>query len=224
MSFYTRVFNAIPLSFARVAPLKAEFDRIAQGFTAAADKYDGPAADVVAAREGQASLLASLGRYLSTLRPATGSVDMGGHRLRNVAAPELGGDVATRDYVQGAIMAPALPGAAEHRGKIARAMESGLPGWSDVWGPATVATDGMTLQARTYYTVDCSAGPVSLIMPAAPALGDWLRIRDIKGKAAQNNITLSRNGSKFMWLEEDYIMDVSGEVLLPEFTSEGWVR
>ena len=225
MSFYTRVFNALPLSFARAAPLKAEFDRIAQGFAAAEVKYDATHAAEIAAREGQASLLDNLKRVLATFRPATGHMDMGGFRLRNLGNPELGSDAATKDFVVGAVVAPGIPDAVNNTGKVMRAMASGLPGWSDVWGPALVATNGMTLAARGNYTVDTSGGPVSLTMPPSPVAGDWVRIRDLAGNAGTNNITLIRNGAQFMGLAEDYIMDVSREVLIPEFTNtKGWVR
>jgi hypothetical protein len=117
---YERAFDVAPSSFARSAQVEAEYERVEQGFDSVesrlsiGDVYD---LELVAARDGQASLLLNLQRYVSTFAPASASVDIGGFLVRNSSSPLLAGDLANKAYVDdvrayatGLSFASALPG------------------------------------------------------------------------------------------------------------------
>ena len=51
--------------------------------------------------------------------------------------------------------------------------------------------------------VDTTAGAVTVTLPAAPTVGDYVEIIDAAGKFDTNNLTVSRNSLKIMGLDED---------------------
>lgn len=128
MPFYTRVFSALPLTFARANPLMAEFDRIQAGFTAI---ESGPAAELTAARQGQGSLTLNLGRYLNTFSAWPGNVDAGGYRLTNVGAAVNNSDAVNLAQLQATAFATALPSQAGQAGMFIKS--NGVSAyWSDL--------------------------------------------------------------------------------------------
>ncbi len=53
------------------------------------------------------------------------------------------------------------------------------------------------------YFVDTSAAPVTVTLPASPALGDQVRMVDAASTFGTNNLTVGRNGQLIMGLNED---------------------
>lgn len=51
--------------------------------------------------------------------------------------------------------------------------------------------------------VDTTAGVVTVTLPAAPTVGDYVEIIDAAGKFDTNNLTVGRNSLKIMGLDED---------------------
>ena len=92
--------------------------------------------------------------------------------------------------------------------------------------PINAVTSNATMVRYQAYHANTTGGAFTLSMPAAPTAGDWLYVRDAGRNANLINITLSRNGSKFYGVAEDYIMDVSGESLqfVYQDASVGWVK
>lgn len=82
-------------------------------------------------------------------------------------------------------------------------------------------TSGVT-STGNYFVEHTS--PITLTLPASPALGDELVISDISGNAATNNITISRNGQAIQGLAEDLIIDISNATLRLVYSnaSKGW--
>lgn len=138
--FYERQFDVNPQTFARSLQVEAEFTRIEQGFDGVKTRLDsadavGTAlnAEIVAARQGQASLVLNLARYLSTFAPATGNADLGGFLVRNSASPLLASDLANKQYVDD-VRAYAT----------GLSFASALPGQSPAVAGLSVVTDGAT--------------------------------------------------------------------------------
>jgi hypothetical protein len=117
---YVRSFDVLEGSSNRSDAVEAEFLAVQAGFDSVEARLDtGEAydAELVAARQGQASLALNLARYLSTFAAATGNLDLGGFLVRNAGAPLLAGDLATKAYVDdvrayatGLSFTTALPG------------------------------------------------------------------------------------------------------------------
>ena len=142
---YTRAWDVLEGSSNRSDGLEAEFLAIEAGFDsveaqlAASDAAEAATqAEVTAARQGQASLAANLTRYLSTFAAATGNLDMGGFRVRNVPTPLLAGDLPNKQYVDdvrayatGLSFASALPGQAGQAGKFVKT-DGGTASWADL--------------------------------------------------------------------------------------------
>ena len=83
----------------------------------------------------------------------------------------------------------------------------------------------VTLTRFNYYHADSTGGAFTATLPAAPAAGDWVLIRDVGRYVGTNNITCARNGSNVYGSAQDYLMNVSGESLVLVYDqTKGWVR
>jgi hypothetical protein len=191
--FYERAFDVAPNTFARSAQVEAEFERIEQGFDGVKPFTD----DITAARQGQASLLLNLQRYLSTFAPSTASLDMGGFLVRNVGAPLLGGDLATKAYVDSLVITATAP----------------------QWLPTETLVN-KTLVPFESCTV--KALGVEVTLPAAPTYGvTKVRVRVAPGMTAR---VMQSGGLPIQGVAED--MDMIGGQwveLQAESATEGWV-
>lgn len=191
MPFYTRVFSALPLTFARSNPLMAEFDRIQAGFAAV---EVGTVAEVTAARQGQGSLVLNMGRYVSTFSPAAGSVDLNSFRVRNAADGEADGDYVTVRQFNAQILAATLPTQAGQEGATI-ITDGATASWGNWWGAPTtltVANNGLTLANRRTYYLDSSGGAFAVNLPASLS---WVKFVDTKGQCSINNVTINSNGN-----------------------------
>lgn len=79
--------------------------------------------------------------------------------------------------------------------------------------PAPVVVTANTTVVLTglcaVYACNTQAGSFTLTLPASPAAGTTVKVRDYKSTFAVNNLTVARNGKNILGLAEDYILDVS---------------
>lgn len=194
--YYTRLFNPAPLTFARSGEVIAEYERVKQGFDALDLNLAPSLVEVAAARQGQASLLLNLQRFITTFAPAPGNVDMGGYLLRNGGAPVLAGDMTTKDYVDGLVISATAP----------------------TW----IVTEPDANKTLAPYEAPCpTVDGVDLQLPASPEYG---RTRVFVRCRAGLTLTITRNGLPIMGLEED--LDLSDDewcVLVAFNATQGWV-
>jgi hypothetical protein len=64
-----------------------------------------------------------------------------------------------------------------------------------------------TLVAFNGYFTDTTGGALTATLPASATLGDTLKINDLAGTFATNNLTLARNGSNIKGVAEDLVID-----------------
>lgn len=95
--------------------------------------------------------------------------------------------------------------------------------WKSVTFNAT-ATDSQ-LEAYGSYLVSTSTHAGTVILPASPTAGMYVRLADVLGTWADRNVTVSRNNSRIASVEEDLILDVKyGSVtLVYHGATVGWV-
>lgn len=194
--YYTRLFNPSPLTFARSGEVRAEYERVQQGFDGIDAALAPSLTEVSAARQGQVSLLDNLQRFVTTFAPATGNADLGGFAINNLAAPSALADAATKGYVDALVITAAAP----------------------QWLPTTTAVN-KTLVPFESCTV--TAPGVEIQLPAAPTYGvTKVRIRVAEGMSAR----VMRNGLSIQGDNEDMDM-TSGQwvELQAESATEGWV-
>jgi hypothetical protein len=93
---------------------------------------------------------------------------------------------------------------------------------------ATVTvTTGVSYAANVNDRVLCTAGGITITLPAAAGLltGDTVQIIDVAGTAGSSNITVARNGSKIQNTNEDLTIDInnSAPILVYSGATYGWV-
>ena len=70
---------------------------------------------------------------------------------------------------------------------------------------------------------DTTAGAFTVWLPATPSEFDWVLISDIAQKWKTNNLTIARNNSLIGGIAEDFVCDVSGELLFRyQGPTKGW--
>ena len=107
-AYYNRLFDVNPLTFARSGGVEAEFLRIEQGFDGVESALTPTISEVVAARQGQASLLANMILRAPLASPAFTGVPTAPTAAAGTATTQL----ATTEHVQAAIAAAvAVPSA-----------------------------------------------------------------------------------------------------------------
>jgi len=91
-----------------------------------------------------------------------------------------------------------------------------------VWTTSAIAAN-TTLVARTQYMVTTSSA-WTLTLPASPAQGDEIRIFDVSGSAATNNITVSPNGLNFQGSVQNGVMatNYGSTTLIYTGSTYGW--
>lgn len=72
----------------------------------------------------------------------------------------------------------------------------------------TDSHDGETVLARSQVLADTSAAAFSLLLPSAPAEGDFVFIYDKGSCFGTNNLTLDNNGNNINGLDTDLVFDV----------------
>ena len=101
---------------------------------------------------------------------------------------------------------------------------SGGGGGGTSW--QAIKTDDYTAVAGQGVLVNSTSGTIAITLPASPTLGDEVRVVDVYGTAATNNITIQRNNSKMMGTDSNFIMDINRAALGFVFTdaTQGWIQ
>lgn len=86
-----------------------------------------------------------------------------------------------------------------------------------------------TVIDNTYKTVlvDTTSSPITVTLPATPAVGQLYEIRDFgnsgSGNASVNNITIDRNSKLINGLTSDLTIDTDGDAVTIIFEGNGWL-
>lgn len=86
-------------------------------------------------------------------------------------------------------------------------------------------TANAAIIAGEKYIIDTSASAITITLPSSATIGDEVRIIDGAGFAANNNITIARNGHKIQGSASDLVIDTNraGFGLAYYNTTNGWV-
>lgn len=218
--FYTFADLNVAFTLARSGNVDASLQAIEVAF----DGVYAYTQELVAARQGQASVLANLGRYVSTVAPMPADLDGGGYRFKNAADATADTDLVTRRQLYSVAMSAAMPSAADAEGKVISRVD-GLVGWHDFLGAPVAINSNQTLAKRKVYHADCSAAPLTLLAPPDPEHGCWFGVRDVKLQAHINNITIDGNGKLTPGGDATYTMNRKGDVVFfVHDSTNGWVR
>jgi hypothetical protein len=97
---------------------------------------------------------------------------------------------------------------------------SGTVNWD-----STIYSANFTAVSGNGYYIDTSAGSVTVTLPASPATGDIVAIKDWSSTAATNIITIGRNGQKIEGNTTDGAINVHGDAQTLVFSgvSRGWM-
>ena len=82
-----------------------------------------------------------------------------------------------------------------------------------------------TASAFEFTWIDTSANPVTVNLPVSAQIGDEIRVLDVTGSFATNNLTIGRNGHNIQGLAEDLTVstDRAGFSLVYYNTTQGWL-
>jgi len=70
-----------------------------------------------------------------------------------------------------------------------------------------IVTSNINITAYNAYFVDTSAAAKTLTLPGSPTLGDSIKINDLAGTFATNNLTVARNGGNIEGVADDLLVD-----------------
>lgn len=103
----------------------------------------------------------------------------------------------------------------------ATAVQLLLDALNDDW---TIKSTAYTAASKERIFADTSAAAWTLTLPAAPSLGDFIRVADLAGSFASNNLTIGRNGLKIMGLSEDMTVSTNNAAfeLVYSGATYGW--
>jgi len=73
----------------------------------------------------------------------------------------------------------------------------------------TVTSSNITVSKNNGYFVDTTTGPKTLTLPASATIGDTVRINDLAGTFASNNLTVGANGGKIQGVADDLKVSVN---------------
>jgi hypothetical protein len=87
-----------------------------------------------------------------------------------------------------------------------------------------ISSSNITMTASNGYFVDTSGGAKTMTLPASATLGDTIRINDLAGSFATNNLTVARNSHKIQGIADDLLIDAdqSSFGLVYSNSTYGW--
>ena len=87
-----------------------------------------------------------------------------------------------------------------------------------------IASSNATMVVGNGYFVDTSGGTKTMTLPSSAILGDTIRINDLAGSFATNNLTVARNGHKIQGIADDLLIDAdqSSFGLVYSNSTYGW--
>ena len=91
------------------------------------------------------------------------------------------------------------------------------------WQP--VVTSATLMVSGNGYFVDTTSSAFSMTLPSSASLGDFVRILDVAGTSATNNITVARNGHNIQGSAADLTISTNraGIGLAYVNSTQGWV-
>jgi len=92
-------------------------------------------------------------------------------------------------------------------------------------GVYSIITGATTATAGSYYFVDTTSAAITLTLPTTAVLGDTIRIIDMAGTFATNNLTVSRNGHKIQRIADNLTVNLAGSSfdLIYSNSTNGWL-
>lgn len=93
----------------------------------------------------------------------------------------------------------------------------------ELWVETTQRQNAFTAVAGRYYLIN-SQTPFTMTLPASPSAGDKVGVVDYAEQWGTNNLTVARNGSEIMNLNEDMTMNVKNMAVVFLYTTgRGWI-
>ena len=83
---------------------------------------------------------------------------------------------------------------------------SGGGGGAFAWA---IANSNITMSANNGYFVDTTGGAKTMTLPSSASIGDTIRINDLAGTFASNNLTVARNGGNIQGVAEDLVVSIN---------------
>ena len=91
----------------------------------------------------------------------------------------------------------------------------------------TTVETAISYQAKTNDRVMCTAGSITITLPAAAdaVVGDTVQIIDVGGNSGSANITVGRNGADIQNVAEDLVININNAapILVYSGATYGWV-
>ena len=108
--YYTHS-SALPANQTRgtSSSMRTEFDTVAAGFDGVSTDITSLNTEIVAARQGQASLLLNLSRYVSTISGMPGNIAANGFRITGLPTPTAFDEPATKGYADSLVISATAP-------------------------------------------------------------------------------------------------------------------
>ena len=89
----------------------------------------------------------------------------------------------------------------------------------------TNVVTGVSVTAKANERIICTAGSITITLPATPTVEDTVQIIDVTGVAGTNNITVGRNGEEIQNAASDLVIDINNASPILTYTGStyGWV-
>ena len=89
----------------------------------------------------------------------------------------------------------------------------------------TNVVTGTSVTAAANQRVLCTAGSITITLPASPTENDTIQVVDISGTAGSSNITVARNGQEIQNSATDLTIDINNAspILVYSGATYGWV-
>ena len=89
----------------------------------------------------------------------------------------------------------------------------------------TNVVTGTSVTAASNQRVLCTAGSITITLPASPTENDTIQVVDISGTAGSSNITVARNGQEIQNSATDLTIDINNAspILVYSGATYGWV-
>ena len=89
----------------------------------------------------------------------------------------------------------------------------------------TNVVTGVSVTAKANERIICTAGSITVTLPASPTVEDTVQIIDVTGAAGSSNITVARNGEEIQNAASDLVIDINNASPILTYTGApyGWV-
>ena len=89
----------------------------------------------------------------------------------------------------------------------------------------TNVVTGVSVTAKANERIICTAGSITVSLPARPNVEDTVQIIDVSGNAGSANITVARNGEEIQNAADNLVIDINNAspILVYTRSTYGWV-